>query len=111
MKDEAEIRSELQTAHQARREGNEGMARVCARRAAGWAIGRRYAEQVPATATDNAYLLLSWLKEQPTVAASLRRAADRLTTRITEDHELPHPQDPLKDASDIVTAMIEEAAE
>ncbi|MDX1600611.1 MAG: hypothetical protein R3191_03750, partial [Anaerolineales bacterium] len=111
MKDVQEIYDEMRAAHEARRSGNEGMARVCARRAAGWAIGRRYKEQLPSTATSNAYLLLTWLKEQGEVSKSLRAAADRLTTRITEDHDLPHSEDPLEDAEDIITSMIEKTPE
>ena len=111
MKDVQEIHEEMKAAQEARRAGNEGMARVCARRAAGWAIGRRYHEQLPPTATSNAYLLLTWLKEQGEVPDTLRAAADRLTTRITEDHDLPHSEDPLEDAKEIVTAMIEKTHE
>lgn len=102
-----QIHTELNAAREARRSGNEGMARVCARRAAGWAIGVRYSEELSPAATTNAYLLLTWLKEQEGVDDSLRAAAHRLTTRITEDHELPHPEDPLEDATYIVEAMLE----
>lgn len=111
MKDVQEIHDEMTAAYDARHAGNEGMARVCARRAAGWAIGRRYHEQLPETATSNAYLLLTWLKEQDEVADTLRAAADRLTTRITEDHDLPHSEDPLEDAEHLVTVMIEKTPE
>lgn len=82
------------------------MARVCARRAAGWAIGVRFREELSPAATSNAFLLLAWLKEQEGVDEPLRAAADRLTTRITEEHELPHPQDPLEDAAFIVQSML-----
>ncbi len=109
--DKEQILSELNAARQARSAGNEGMARVCARRAAGWAIGVRFHDQISPAATANAYLLLAWLKEQEAVDESLRAAADRLTTRITEDHELPHPEDPLEDAAHIVRAMLDGEAE
>lgn len=109
MKETAEIRAELQAAHDARGQGNEGMARVCARRAAGWAIQRRYHEHLAETA--NAYLLLQWLEQQEAVEEPLRAAAGRLTTRITEDHDLPHSEDPLRDAHLLVAAMIGDTTE
>lgn len=39
------IEAELQHAEAARARGNEGMARVCARRAAGWSVGAYLKEQ------------------------------------------------------------------
>lgn len=107
MTDADQIQRELKAAQEARRNGNEGMARVCARRAAGWAIGVRFKDDLSPGATTNAFLLLAWLKEQETIDEPLRAAADRLTTRITEDHELPHPEDPLEDAAYIVEAMLD----
>jgi len=104
-----EILDELQAAQQARQQGNEGKARVCARRAAGWAISRRYHDDPAAELPISAYRVLQWFQVQPAVRGGLRQAAARLTTRINEDHELPHQQDPLEDARRLVHAMLAES--
>lgn len=105
--DRGQIGEELEAARRAREDGNEGMARVCARRAAGWAIGIHFKKEVPAEQRVNAYGLLRWYSRQPSVPEDLRLAADRLTTRISEDHTLPHDQDPLVDARLLVEALLD----
>jgi len=99
------IDSELAAARDARQQGNEGKARVCARRAAGWAIALGFQDQFGAQATGNAFVLLAWLQRQSALSLELRQAAERLTVRINQDHELPHDQDPIDDAALIVAAM------
>lgn len=106
-----EILNELQAARQARQQGNEGKARVCARRAAGWAISRRYHGDPAAGLPVSAYRVLQWFQAQPGVADNLRQAAARLTIHINEDHDLPHQQDPLEDANLLVSAMLAEKDE
>lgn len=102
----AEIQKEMTRALEARQQGNEGMARVCARRAVGWAIRLRFEGDLERSATKNAYLLLEWLSRQERVAPSYQQAATRLTTRINEDHELPHEQDPLVDADMLIRGLL-----
>jgi hypothetical protein len=58
--------------------------------------------------TSNALRLLEWFAEDPSVAASLRQSARRLTVHITDEHRLPHDQDPLDDAELIVRACLAE---
>jgi hypothetical protein len=95
------IRQELQLARHAREQGNEGKARVCARRAAGWAVESIYGEEQHLP-ESNAYRFLIWFKEQDDIPVELREAADRLTTRVREDFSLPFDQDPIEDAELIV---------
>lgn len=104
--DRKQIDEELEAARQARAAGNEGKARVCARRAAGWAIGLSFEGEVPAQQRVNAYGLLRWYRRRPSASAQLRAAAERLTARITEEHTLPHEQDPLEDARRLVKALL-----
>lgn len=104
-----QIRSEMTRARQARAQGNEGMARVCARRAVGWAVRIRYADHFQAGDTRSAFVLLEWFRDRSGAPPSLRRAAQRLTVRIDEDHELPHDQDPLLDARLLLSALVPEA--
>jgi len=99
------IRDELHVAALSRGDGNEGRARVCARRAAGLAVGW-YAHQHGWDLTEsNAYRRLLWLQSQMSVSEDLRQAAQRLTTRVTPDHQLPHPEDPLQDAELLISGM------
>ncbi len=102
-----QIEGELIQARLARREGNEGMARVCARRAAGWAAGYFFESQLGDPPTPNAYLLLKKLKNHSDIPLQLREAASRLTTRITITHEIPFKEDPIEDARMIVQALLD----
>jgi hypothetical protein len=84
-----EIDAEFEKAAQARSRGNEGQARVCARRAAGIAIREyltRHGTRPPST---SAYDLLYMLKEDPLLSPDLRVIADHLTLRVTEEFKLP----------------------
>ncbi len=101
-----QVHEELAAAQAARERGNEGMARVCARRAAGWAVGLADRGDPPAAISGNAYLLLKWYADRTEEPDNLREAAGRLTARITEDHTLPHSEDPLRDARRLVEALL-----
>ncbi len=99
----ARIEAELAYARAARKQGKEGRARVCARRAAGWAISARYSHARPLGALAQ----LRWLEKNDEAPEQLRSAAGRLTEQVTEDHELPHSEDPLQDAEFIVAELLE----
>jgi hypothetical protein len=92
------IWQELEAACQARKAGNEGQARVCARRAAGWALGPYIEANEGRPASINAYDNLRWLQRDSATPAPLRQAAQRLTARIRPDHSLPFEEDMLADA-------------
>ena len=99
------IDKELKMAEESRQKGNEGRARVCARRAAGIAIGFYFEVLTKASAPKSAYILLQWLSEQGQNDLEIRRAAQRLTVRVSPDHTLPHPEDPIADARIIIDAL------
>lgn len=95
----ARVHQELKDARRARMNGNEGRARVCARRAAGWAIESIYTTTEGKSLPDaNAYRYLQWFQQQDENPHALREAAGRLTTRVNEDFALPFDEDPLQDA-------------
>jgi hypothetical protein len=108
----SKIDAEMEQAFEARRTGKEGRARVCARRAAGWAI-RWYQEQRfgGLQAVEPAYILLQWYQALDDQPASLRQAAGRLTTRIDEDHNLPFSEDPLEDAQTLISELMDQIAD
>src|SRR5512139_1181527 len=84
-----ELEAELARAEQARARGNEGRARVCARRAAGIAIREYLARQGKRAPSTSVYDLLNLLKEVPHLSPELKRAVDHLTVRVTEEFKLP----------------------
>ncbi len=100
------IHTELEDADQARIDGNEGRARVCARRAAGWAVSFTRSLNEEREIEANAYEMLQWLAQQDDTADAVRSAATRLTVRVSRDHTLPFPEDPLEDARMIVEALL-----
>lgn len=86
---QSEIDNEFEKALQARARGKEGQARVCARRAAGVAIREYLTRQGIQPSSTSAYDLLNQIKEDPRLASDLRRIADHLTLRVTEEFKLP----------------------
>lgn len=101
------VRRELAQAETFRQQGREGRARVCARRAAGWAVLSLYRRMVSRIAPSSVVSLLRWYSDFAPAPADLRLAARRLTVAVTSDHSLPHPEDPLDDARRIVEALLE----
>lgn len=104
-KQDEKIEEELRQASHWRTEGNEGRARVCARRAAGWAVGNYRRRSSHTDVDDDAYKQLIWLRDQTDEDRELREAADRLCTKVREDFELPHNEDPLEDARLIIDGL------
>lgn len=86
---QTEIEAEFEKAEQARALKNEGQARVCARRAAGIAIREYLTRQGIRPPSTSAYDLLNLLKDDPHLSPDLRRIADHLTLRVTEEFKLP----------------------
>jgi hypothetical protein len=103
---EAVLISELKDAFRSRQIGNEGRARVCARRAAGWAIGWYVETNGLGVSHGNALEHLKWLSDYASIPESLRQAAIRLSTTIETDRSLPFDEDPLEDAREIIHAML-----
>ena len=96
------IRREMEHAAVSRQEGSEGRARVCARRAAGWAVIHLNPSGSNTPEPGNAYESLRWLQDQMRIEEPVRQAARRLTTRLTPEHELPFSEDPLQDAELVI---------
>jgi predicted phage-related endonuclease len=90
MKDwKEDIEGELERAEQARARGNEGQARVCARRAAGIAAREYFTRRGERVRTSSAYDLLNLLKDDPRLSRDLKLIAEHLTLRVNEEFKLP----------------------
>ena len=104
----AQVQAEFERAEVARERGNEGQARVCARRAAGIAIREYYARRGQATHTPSAYDLLQLLVEEPHLPTDIKQAASYLTLRVTEEFKLPIDVDLLAEARKLCDRLLPE---
>lgn len=93
-----EMQMEFDRAVQARERGNEGQARVCARRAAGIAIREYLTRQAIRPPNSSAYDLLNLIKDDPRLSPDLKQIADHLTLRVTEEFKLPVNADLIAEA-------------
>jgi hypothetical protein len=107
----ARISVELVEAEMSRRAGNEGRARVCARRAAGLAAGAYFESRGVHSPTRSAYDQLRLLQREENLPEETRLAAARLVARVTTVGQLPHPQDPLEDARGLVKSLLKAAGQ
>lgn len=98
MDGQARIEAELEQAEQARARGNEGQARVCARRAAGIAIREYLTRRGVRPPSVSAYDLLNFLKGDPHLSEDLKGMADHLTLRVNEEFQLPVEADLIAEA-------------
>jgi hypothetical protein len=92
------LQLEFERAQQARINKNEGQARVCARRAAGMAIREYLTRNGTRVPSMSAYDLLNLIKEDALLPSDLKRVADHLTLRVTEEFELPIQADLIAEA-------------
>lgn len=85
----ARIKTEMDHAETARSSGNEGQARVCARRAAGVAIREFLICQHQSLQSTSATDLLQWVRSESALPAEMREIADHLLVRVTPEFRLP----------------------
>ena len=95
---QTQIEAEFERAEQARARGNEGQARVCARRAAGVAVREYLTRSGIRPPSTSAYDLLNLVKEDANLSPTLKLIADHLTLRVTEEFKLPVDADLIAEA-------------
>jgi len=96
------IEKELAAASEARANENEGRARVCARRAAGYALAWHLTKHPRAKWGSNAMSPLSAMKDDQSFPPAIREAAARLTRKISDRFTYPFATAPVEDAKIIV---------
>ena len=101
------IETELQDAEHFRRLGKEGRARVCARRAAGFAARDFLTRHGYRLRSTSAYAALQALMDFPGLAPDLRTAVMHLTMRLTESFILPVDADLIADARFLIGGLNE----
>ena len=104
----AHFEAELYRAANARAAGNEGMARVCARRAAGIAIGAYLEREKIPDPSPSAYDRLRYLTHLDSIPEEVRAVAAHFLIRITPDKQLPVEADLIVEAHWLCTQLIPE---
>ena len=89
---------EIQRAVDARARGNEGQARVCARRAAGIVVREYFQRNHMPVHSPSAYALLVELAGMSGLPENVRKAAESLTLRVSAEFTLPAELDLVESA-------------
>jgi hypothetical protein len=97
---------EFDRARAARAHGNEGRARVCARRAAGIAAREYLTRRGTPVHTPSAYDLLNQLTDDPLVPPELKSIIEHLTMRVTEEFRLPVEADLIAEARQFCRTLL-----
>lgn len=100
------LEKELETAELARSRGNEGMARVCARRAAGIAVGEYLSRLGYEVHTPSVIARLRFLLSLPDIPSATHEVAEHFLLHIDEEHKLPIEVDLVAEVSWLVKALL-----
>jgi uncharacterized protein (UPF0147 family) len=98
----AAVEVELSRARDAQEAGNEGMVRVCCRRAAGLALAALHRQSDETAPVRNAMVLLDELGADSSAPTVVRDAALRLRARRDEHGNRSISRDPVSDALSIL---------
>ena len=96
------IEQELAAAEAAWKIGNEGKARVCARRAVALATEAWLARRSVEPWRGDAMAHLRRIQQDVSLPLPVREAAERLTTTVTRRDSAPFATDPIGDARTII---------
>ena len=99
------IDQELRAAEIAWNVGNEGKARVCARRAVALATTLWLARLAEPPWHGDAMEHLRGIQRHPSFPLSVRQAAERLSTAVTKRHAAPFTVNPISDANIIIAHL------
>lgn len=94
-----EYQKELGRAVQARERGNEGMARVCARRAAGIVVGEYLNRRGYRGLNNSAYDRLSVFSSLPDVDEEYQQVCRHFIVKVNQEHNLPADSDLIEEAA------------
>lgn len=81
----SKIENELRIAYQAQKDGKDGLARVCARRAAGWAIQQALAAQDIDLNSPSALDHIKYLHQLGTAPAQIQQVLTHLQVKVEKD--------------------------
>ncbi len=101
-----QIQEELLLAKQSRKEGNEGRARVCARRAAGAAAQGYLLQAGFGDRAGNVLESLQTMKQVLILPERVEQAIDSLLLKVDQDHNLPLGVDLISEAETVIQYLI-----
>ncbi len=101
-----EVQLELDSAQRARERGNEGQARVCARRAAGIAARLYLTRRGTPPHSSSAYDVLRLIAEDPLLPTRANEIAGHLVLRVNEEFKLPSGIDLLGEARELCDELL-----
>ena len=97
-----QIKEEILLAKQSRQEGNEGRARVCARRAAAAAVKEYLIQKGTSQKEENAIQSLLIFRQSKKLPVRVQEAVDWLIQRVNQDHNLPSEVDLIHEAGVVI---------
>lgn len=100
------FKKEISDAEEARMLGNEGKARVCARRAAGEVIREYCRRNQIQMSNQGAFSLLGKISSLPQIDDDAREVLSHFLVRITKDKTLPIDADLIADAKWLADRLI-----
>ena len=100
--------AEISAGEKARLQGNEGKARVCARRAAGIVIAEYFKSTGVAVPSSGAYELLRLAFEAPDLPPHAGEICEHLLVRVSPDFSLPLNVDLLDEARKLKWILLEQ---
>jgi len=99
------IEQELAAADVAQHDGNDGKARVCARRAVARATEVWIAQLPSPPWHGDAMAHLRYIQQDASFPLPIRQAAERLSAPVTRQHATPFTSDPAGDARLIIAHL------
>jgi hypothetical protein len=102
MQPAALIKQELATAEAAWNEGNDGKARVCARRAVALSTKEWLEHHPDRRWRGDVMEHLRQIQQDASFPLPIRQAAERLSTKVTHQQTAPFTTDPISDAKLII---------
>ena len=101
-------KEEIIRAERARHEGNEGKARVCARRAVGHILGEFLLRCDLPGFPNSAYGRIQLVASLPDIPAHVREMGQLFLVRITNDHRLPVDTDLIDLTRSLAKTLLDE---
>jgi hypothetical protein len=100
-------REEIARATHARLEGNEGKARVCARRAAGYIVEEYFERNGYQSPGSSAIFRLRLLDSLPGIPLQAKEIVNHLLIHVTPDHKLPVDVDLIQETHTFAELILE----
>lgn len=99
---------ELKMAESARHAGNEGKARVCARRAAGYIAGEYLLRHGSALKSASVHVRLQHLEKMPDLEPRVHDVVRSFLIHVNQDHKLPPEIDLLAEVRWLAQLLLQE---